>query len=96
MKILRCLGIGILVVGTLLSYLPKASAESSTITATIFIRVLEKPNEKFEQPPDLQECVDSQLQKNPQSVPEIKVEKLEEKTQSENIQVIRYTICEKV
>jgi hypothetical protein len=96
MKILRWLGIAILVMGALLSYLPRASAESSAITATIFIRVLEKPKEKLAQSPDLQECLDSQLQKNPQSVPEIKVERIAQNTPSEEPQIIRYTICEKL
>lgn len=107
MKILSCLGmpnnpacryfgIAILVVGTLLSYLPRASAESSAITATIFIRVLEKPKEEPAPSPDLQEYLDSQLQKNPQSVPEIKVERIAQNTPSEEHQIMRYTICEKL
>ena len=96
MKILRYLGIGILLAGNLLSYLPNVFADSSTITATIFIRVLEMPKQKSAQPSDFQECLDSQLQKNPQSVPEIKVEKFKENTQSGETSIIRYTICEKV
>lgn len=95
MKILKCLGIAILAAGALLNYLPSVCAESSTITANIFIRVLGKPKEQFAQSPVLQEVLDSQLQKNPQSVPQIKVEKLTQNTTPEEPQIVRYTICEK-
>jgi hypothetical protein len=96
MKILRCLGIVILLAAILLNDLPEAFAESSTIAATIFIRVLEKPTVNLAQTPDLQECLDSQLQRNPQSLPEIKVEGLQQNIQSAGTQTVRYTIYEKI
>ena len=82
--------------GIFLNDLHEIFAESSTIAATIFIRVLEKPTAKLEQVPDFQECLDSQLQRNPQSMPEIKTEKVEGNIQSGGTQTVRYTICEKV
>ena len=95
MKILRCLGIVILLVGILQIYPPEVSAESSTIAATISIIVLERPKGQIEQSPDVKECLASQLQKNPQSLPEIKVEKIAQNSQLLAEQIIRYTICER-
>ena len=96
MKISRCLVIVILLVGILPIYPPKVSAESSTIAATISITVLGIPNAQIEQLPDAKECLESQLQKNPQSWPEIKVEKIAQNSQLLAEQIIRYTIYERL
>ncbi len=96
MKTLRSLGILILVGISLLSFLSRACAGSATIAATISIRVLEKPKEGFVQSPDLQECLESQLQKNPGTMPEIKVEETAQNALSGEPGAVRYTICEKV
>jgi len=95
MKTTKCLGIVILSVVVLLGYFPKLFAESSTIAATISIVVLERPKGQVELVPDVKECLDSQLQKNPQSLPEIKVEEMALSLQSPESQMVRYTICEK-
>ena len=95
MKISRYLAIVILLVGILPIYPPKVYAESSTIAATISITVLGTPKAQIEQLPDAKECLESQLQKNPQSLPEIKVEKIAQNPQLLSQQMIRYTICER-
>ena len=95
MKILRYLTILMLLVGSLAVHLTGASAESSTIAATISIIVLGAPKAQIEQLPDAKECLESQLQRNPQSLPEIKVEKIAQNSQLLSQQIIRYTICER-
>ena len=95
MKILRYLAILILLAGILPIHLPEIYAESSTIAATISIIVLGTPKAQIEQLPDAKECLESQLQKNPQSFPEIKVEKIAQNSQLLDAQIIRYTICER-
>ena len=95
MKISRYLAILVLLVGILPVYPPKVSAESSTIAATISIIVLGTPKAQIEQLPDAKECLESQLQKNPLSLPEIKVEKIAQNSQLLAAQIIRYTICER-
>jgi len=95
MKILRYLVMVLLLVGILPIFLAESYAESANLTATISVVVLGAAKGQLDQPLSVTECLESQLQKNPLSLPEIKVEKIIQPHQLSAAEIIRYTICER-
>ncbi len=92
MKLLKRYGVWVSILVLLLIGAPKAKAEQTTITTAVFITIRELPEEIASENPNTSECLHSQIERNPESMPEINVDKI----QSDVGEVTRYTICEKL
>ena len=77
MRIIQLILIGVLLVPGFFSITPEAGAEQQSLTTTIHITILKKPQE-LQENEDLNECFESQIKQNPQAKLEVKTEEITE------------------